>query len=1490
MFGKGYLPLAGVAILIMLLLPPVHASDDAGGTSRFDPALNGPSDSVNLRNLGVTISIPFPSVRGRGVDLDFALSYNSLLWSLQNGKWKPIAAPETDSEFGWATQSPVEGKIHASIDATTCLAPDLTVCPGPGLCPTCNTADQSGCKEVTQIRYHSWRYTTPRGTSITFPDVEYRLFGVTCVVDKLPTGGTRAGLAGDGSGYYLDAWSPLAPLVYTNEGQQYELSGLISDSNGNYISKERLDARTVEYVDTKGIPALSVIDDSAEVIRYLIATSDEGGGPPSPEYSEVTLSRRAFRVRTAFACPGVQDYVDDTQVQLPTQILLPDGATYEFQYEQTPGAPAGYTTGRIAQLTLPTGAIVEYSYPTSAPFGIDCSTGAGTSLIRTVRYQDPREGAREDAWVMSRTGTLADFVVSLSAPEVSYDAAASPMSVYRYQNGALTEERHAPVSNPSQVLQETRYVVNSRGWPLQRDHYFGAALSTTPRKRTEWTYDERGNVLTEIDYEISNLASPVPFRTIVREYESSPSYLDRNLGGLVREYSLHQGGPTGPRIRAASYRYDESGALLCVAATPPHHSMECSDPVRGNLTSVTRYTQPGTRTEGLTRTFNYDEFGNIVRTESETGQVTTWEFDSSTEYAFPSRTIDGPSTASPMITHWSWQLAAGRLRDETNPNAETTEYQYRWNGELERVEQPGNRVTEIQYDVATKTNTVTDPTGVETIAKLDELGRIYRREIRGSDPSDVPLVIAETQFDALGRKWRELTARVATEEYWSETRYDALGRQTQAIPFVDASLFNRTLTSYNGVEIIRTDADGRATKFRIGGAGWISDEISPDPYSGNALVDGTRFEYSADGQPSRIRFYRADTGVFDLRQRTWTYDGLGRLQSQFTPDRGLWSYAYDADGRITSWTDARAVIGRVNRDEHGRAWKIEYDSTAAPGVIVSPDQVLTYGSSAADHAMGRLVSIASGSGSDLTKIDYAYDHRGFVSTVAQTVDSVLSLLSLTVDDAGRLFSLVYPSGAVATYTRNTLGEVESLDVDGFAVLPVIERNSARKITSLSFGNSINEELLYVPETADLERITLTRAGSALFDLGFNYDVFASYTGQISATIDHVQPGRSQSFTYDSLGRIATAGTAGDPTFGSWLLEYEFDRFGNRLVQRALVAQPNEDWPYTPTNYTSFPRDSDRGQPSDAIGDRTLIGNHYLTYDARGQLRRREGRWTHFSSDVLYTNDGRVTALRGGDVNRTLIHGPSGEVIAEYEDGVLSAEHFYLGTRRIATRSGGTWVYFHKDQLSVRVTTNDSAQVVGEFGHYPFGDEWYSFGTLTQRFTDYDRDELTEGRFDDAGFRWYDVEYGRFLSPDPIRSSVNAYSYANNDPINQLDPNGLYPQHPDFFISGVTREAIHPFMAAEPRDSFTGETWKQRYGVAEPNAFLGFKDYGPPSETRSAAIKRAIEDARAGARSGPEPIGLEYPILAEFANMVPDSGVGHLGQPWLGVVWSVLPRY
>lgn len=141
-------------------------------------------------------------------------------------------------------------------------------------------------------------------------------------------------------------------------------------------------------------------------------------------------------------------------------------------------------------------------------------------------------------------------------------------------------------------------------------------------------------------------------------------------------------------------------------------------------------------------------------------------------------------------------------------------------------------------------------------------------------------------------------------------------------------------------------------------------------------------------------------------------------------------------------------------------------------------------------------------------------------------------------------------------------------------------------------------------------------------------------------------------------------------------------------------------------------------------------------------------------------------------------------VPEYNNGAApnapTREYVYgdsdSGAQLLASVAGGTTQYFQQDHLSVRLITDSNGNDVGEEGDFPFGEAWYQSNSSSEWvFTSYQRD--SESGLDYAVARFYNSRTGAFCSADPLEGrpsdpqSWNRYAYAENDPINLLDPSG-----------------------------------------------------------------------------------------------------------------------
>lgn len=209
--------------------------------------------------------------------------------------------------------------------------------------------------------------------------------------------------------------------------------------------------------------------------------------------------------------------------------------------------------------------------------------------------------------------------------------------------------------------------------------------------------------------------------------------------------------------------------------------------------------------------------------------------------------------------------------------------------------------------------------------------------------------------------------------------------------------------------------------------------------------------------------------------------------------------------------------------------------------------------------------------------------------------------------------------------------------------------------------------------------------------------------------------------------------------------------------------------------------------SDASGNITKdnLGQFY-TYDAEGRITS-EGSTTYkYDADgqLVYENGSHGTQVFSRNVagQAVLIFNPSGccapyAALAAYIDGQKVGSwqhdtfHFtgqdWLGTKRYESGGNG-------DIASTAVPTFQAS-----FTSLPFGDMLNSVSTDPTHFTDKERD--VESGLDYFGARYYSSSTGRFMSPDPSGlvyadpknpQSLNLYSYAQNNPLTNVDPTGL----------------------------------------------------------------------------------------------------------------------
>jgi RHS repeat-associated protein len=870
-----------------------------------------------------------------------------------------------------------------------------------------------------------------------------------------------------------------------------------------------------------------------------------------------------------------------------------------------------------------------------------------------------------------------------------------------------------------------------------------------------YRFDAKGKHLSTIDT-LTN-AVLYQFNYDGNGYLSSIVDVDGDITAIQRDSNGNLTAIISQDGQQTTITLDANGYISNIT-NPANESTDFVYTADGLLTSVTDPRQN-------TSTMIYDAEGRLTKDTNPAGGF--WQFNR-TDYA-DGYTVDKTSALGRLTTYDLTYLSNGnRQRLVTNSAGLTTERLSETNGKTS-ITSPDGTVTVIEegpdprfgmQSPISKSLSVTTPGGLSyaQTANSNVTLEFNDEPLSLLTLTDTVNVNGRTSTGVYNATSRTYTV-TSPEGRQRTTTLDALGR---VIQYQDT-----------GLEPIHYSYD---TRGHLDG---ISTGVSPDDrvYT---------FTYNAEG------FLDSITDPM-IRTTSYLNDPVGRTTRQTLPDLREINYGYDANGNVT-------LVTPPGRPAHA----FDYNAVNLTSSYNPPDIGITPDTTSYSYSLDKeLTQVLR---PDANTIGFTYNTAGQLTGMnipggaySYTYDPTTGNLTTITDPDGGTLSYTYDGSLLIdeTWAGNVTGTVTRAYNNNFWV------------TSLSVnGNGIaysydNDGLLTGAGSLTLSRnaqnglLTGTTLGNVTTSLSHNG--FAEVTGE-SASYSG-SPLYDSSFVYDKLGRITEKTETVDSVTSTYAYGYDLAGRLETVTKNSVLAST---YAYDDNGNRLSLTTSGGSTVSGTYDDQdrlTSYGNATYTYTANGELETK----TIGADTTVYDYD-----ELGNLISVTL---PDGTFIEYIIDG---------RNRRVARLINGVFIegFLYQSQLNPVAKVDDTGNVMERYvyadkGNVPAymtkGSSTYRIisdhlgspriivdintGSIAQRM---DYDEFgnvildTNPGFQPFGFagglydsqtglvrfgaRDYDPETGRWTAKDPIRfkgGDTNLYGYVLNDPVNFVDPWGLY---------------------------------------------------------------------------------------------------------------------
>ena len=863
-------------------------------------------------------------------------------------------------------------------------------------------------------------------------------------------------------------------------------------------------------------------------------------------------------------------------------------------------------------------------------------------------------------------------------------------------------------------------------------------VKTSETHITEYTYDNKGNVLTVTDSENNTITRTYDGNSLMTsetDANGNTTFYSYN-GNMKVEYITFCDGTYifydyDGEDRVTSVRdqrgnmsytdYDKAGRILRQSDSEKNTTEYTYDNV-GNVLSVLN-------SDGGITEYSYDANGKVLTVKDTLGNVTTNTYDRFDLLLTSTNAMGGVTSYIYTVSgnllkvrdqlgnaiEYAYDIYGNKLT-EKDPNGNVTEYTYDNNNNLLTVKDALGSVTTNIYDEKNRLIETRYPNNSNTVYNYDSADRLISvTDALGNtvtyiyDPNGNVLTVTDGKgiiqttnvYDSFNRVDSTTTAagNVTYNTYDANGNllsvtdtsgnkqsyvYDALNRATSITDKNNC----KTSVSYNAKgNILSVSLDGAFTNYTYD----INGNMLSETTSSGGLVEYTYNELNLKEEQTNAR----------EQTRVYSYDKAGRITGYTSPE-GTASFSYDANGNILTAADQNGTVTRtfdeLNRiktytDTQGKTITYEYDSMSRIKKLTYPDNTSVNYSYYLNGNLYRVIDWAN------RVTEYTYDENNNITAVTKPDGSVTET---RYDDAQRV---VY----TAENVNDTIivGYEYEYDTEG------------RILSETDLATNLKSEYTY----DNLSRVTKRK----ITNLTCNTVTEESYTYDANGNIlTSTVSTEEDTFVYDDSNRLVE--------YNGQAVTYDLD--GNMISANGMSL-----------NY-------------DSVNRLTSAGNNSYTYDVENT------RVKNLCNDVetIYTYN------TNAELSQLLVKTTGGTVTK-----------YVYGIGLIGEETSGSFKTYHFDYRGSTVAITDINGTVTDTFAYD------SYGNLTRRTGATETIFLYNGSYgvitDGNGLlymraRYYSPELRRFVNADILMGDINnsatlnRYAYVNGNPISNIDPFGM----------------------------------------------------------------------------------------------------------------------